>query len=366
MKRVLFVGSFKDAPDGSTGGQMFACKTLINSSVNQTINFILIDTTSISVPPPPIIQRLPYVLFRLFRFAYHLVFSNIDKALIFTADGTSFMEKGLMALMAKMVGKEVILAPRSGMLKDDIEKGGGLMRFIKHVFTKCDIVICQSKIWKKEFLQLVNNKNPEKFIVQPNWIDESQYSDNTLSYETKLHSDTINIIYIGWLESFKGIIDFINAISQLSPANKNIHVGIYGDGSLAEQAAQLIVQRKLSDYVKLEGWANPEMKLCVLRKADIYVLPSHREGFPNALLEAMISELPVIATDVGAIPDIITSGQNGLIVPSEDEVTLATNISTLIEQPDLRLKLAKNAKKTVLECYTTAKALTNFRKILEA
>lgn len=364
-KRILFVGSFKNAAaDGSVGGQMFACRTLVNSHLTDKINFIKIDTTAKSVPSPPIIQRIPFVLFRFFQLFFHLIFSRIDKALIFTAEGTSFMEKGLMVLICKIFRKDVILAPRSGMILDDIKRNGKLKKFIKYIFSKSDYVVCQSTFWKAEFVKLTVDMSTDKFIIQPNWIDEKIYQATYIPYEEKNKDEFINILYIGWLEEFKGIIDLIYAVDKLKETNQNFHLYVYGSGSLKIKLQELITTFKIGSFVTLEGWADQQAKIKAFQNAHLYVLPSHKEGFPNSLLEAMISELPVLATEIGAIHNIIEDKKNGIITPSKNPDSLAEKIKLLIDDPALRTILAQSAKSTVVSNYTTKRALRNLGEFL--
>lgn len=364
-RNIIFIGSFKTPTAGENlGGQMFACRTLVDSYLSEFINFIQIDTTVSAEAQPNKILRIPLVISRFIKLIFHLFFSKVDKALIFTCNGTSFMEKGLMALVCKLFKKEVILAPRCGMIIDDIQKNGLQKKYIKYVVSKSDYIICQSNYWKEVFEKLISTKNENKFIIQPNWINEKAYLENLLDYDTKMHDDQLSIIFIGWLEKYKGITDLIHAAKILKEYKDKIKFEIYGSGDSLEEIKKLIAEFKLSDMITLKGWANQEKKFLALRKAHIYILPSRKEGFPNALLEAMVSELPVIATDVGAVPDIIKNYENGIITPSEKPEDLASNLKTLIEDAHLRKRLAKNAKISILSTYTIEKSIDNFKSLL--
>ena len=80
------------------------------------------------------------------------------------------------------------------------------------------------------------------------------------------------------------------------------------------------------------------------RLADIYVIPSYHEGFPRTIWEAMANSLPVIATDVGAIPSVLSNQKNALIIPPKDEVSLKNAIIQLKDDSFLRQKLIKNGR----------------------
>jgi glycosyltransferase involved in cell wall biosynthesis len=100
----------------------------------------------------------------------------------------------------------------------------------------------------------------------------------------------------------------------------------------------------LSDRVYLPGWQTAEQVHDLLDAADILFLPSHHEGLPMAILEAMASGVAVVASPVGAIPDAIVDGESGLLVPCGDVDALSKAILRLLRDPALRQRLASNAR----------------------
>ena len=363
-KKVIFVGSFKESTkDGSVGGQMFASKTLINSYLKDKIDFILIDTTADTVPAPSMFIRSIKALKRLFIFLSKLIMHKIDTVLIFCSDRFSFMEKGGMALIAKMFGKKVIFAPRSGMSKDDYEKSKFMRWYMKFVLNKVDYIICQGNSWKDFYQKVTKGKSAEnKFIVQQNWIDTNEYVENNGEYSIN-HSLRIKLLYLGWIEEYKGIFDIINAMGKIQKAGLEVELEVYGSGSKINEAIQLVEKLKLEKVVFFRGWADHTKKLQAFIDNDIYVLPSHREGFPNSLLEAMASGLPVIATDVGGVADLVKTGFNGLLVDHGDVSQLAKAMLTLMHNPDMRSSLASNARKSVLAQNSIEIACKTFERI---
>jgi len=95
-KKVLFIGSFiKVNKDGGTGGQLFACTSLINSDLSQSIDWILIDSST-KIPIPGIFVRILKAINRLIKSIYHILFSKIDSLLVFSTHGIGILEKGLI------------------------------------------------------------------------------------------------------------------------------------------------------------------------------------------------------------------------------------------------------------------------------
>lgn len=361
-KSILFVGGFNtNIKGGGTGGQVIACNSLIKSSIKEYYNFILLDSTTKTIPPPPIFIRAFHALIRLLRFTYSLFLKKIDTVLIFSADGASFIEKGLMAIIAKGLSKKVVFSPRSGILLDDYEKSSFMKWFMPFVIKRSNYIVCQGTLWKNFFQKISNNFENEKFVVIHNWIDTTPFID----YEyTSDKNEPLLITYIGWLEEFKGTMDLIEALHILNKKKIPFHCQVYGNGSLQNKIEYLISEYQLEQKVKLMGWANKKTKMEVLQSADIYVLPSHREGFPNSLLEAMAAGRPVISTNVGAVEDLLSHKKNGILTPPKNPEKLSQEIEFLLKNESVRVSLAKNAKKTVEESFIIEFAVEKLKKIL--
>lgn len=357
-KKILFVGGFKKAgKDGSVGGQMFACRSLLDSPISEEIDWILIDSTADSNKNPSLFNRINKALKRLSYFFYALCFKGFDTALIFTVGGGSFIEKGTMALVSKMFGKTVIIAPRSGLIPEDYKRSGFMRWLIKRVIRKVDYVICQGEYWK-DFYQGVSGSKDSKFIVIQNWLNAEPY----FNIQTrKLNPDEpLKILYLAWVNGQKGIFDFIDAAGAVLARHKNVRFWICGDGVGAEIAKAKVAEYGIQDYVDFKGWVVGENKMNILAQADIYALPSYFEGFPNALMEAMASHLPVVATTVGSIPELVTSSENGLLYEAGDVKALQDALETLIIAPEMRQTLAQKARETIRNNNTIDVALKKF------
>lgn len=265
--------------------------------------------------------------------------------LIFTAEGFSFMEKGSMAILAKAFGKKVILAPRSGYIIQDIEYEGLLKRFISYVFRKVDYVICQGKYWQELFHSLVHDEPRSKFEVIPNWIDSERYFKNRPRYE--LGEPPLKILYIGWIIRLKGVFDLIEATRILKNRNCQFKVIMAGDGNAMNQLKKIIHQYQLEEDVDLLGWRSGEDKMKLLRNSDIFVLPSHGEGLPNALMEAMASGLPCVASNVGAMGELLIQGETGMLIDPGNPSELADRLEELLGQEDLRRKFSQKGREHV-------------------
>jgi len=357
-RRILFVGSFKKAgKDGSVGGQMFACKTLLESPISDDIDWLLIDSTSDSNKNPSLFARLKKVFRRLLRFFYFLLFKRFDTSLIFIGGNMGgFLEKGLIALISKLAGKKVIIAPRSGLIPENYKNSSFMHRYIPYVVRKVDYVICQGENWK-EFYQGISNSKDEKFIVIQNWLNAEPYFN---IHKNGQADQYVNILFLSWLNAQKGIFDLIDAAKGILEKHKNVRFWICGEGVSSESARVKVTEYGLDDYFDFKGWTVGEDKMKVLAEADMYVLPSYFEGFPNSLMEAMAAGLPVVATTVGSIPELVSSSENGLLYEAGDVKALQTALEILIVQPEMRKSLAQKAQKTIKTNNTIDVALQKY------
>jgi len=127
---------------------------------------------------------------------------------------------------------------------------------------------------------------------------------------------------------------------------------IAGEGSLRPKLEQLCDELGLNGRVRFLG-AVKDVRL-LMRQSRVLVMPSRWEGLPMAVLEAMEVSLPIVATAVGGIPEVIADNENGLLVPPEDPGALAKAITRLLQDGALRAKLARSARRAVAERFSIA------------
>jgi len=357
-KRILFVGSFKTKSEkGGVGGQMYACTSLINSHLSDQYEWVTIDSTAESNLHIAFYKRFYKALYRLILFVYHLFFSRIDSVLIFSSNGFSFLEKGMMAIIASLFpSKKVIFAPRSGRIINELN--GWRLSFTRLLFKRVDYVICQGETWKDIFNDRVIRDNKSKYIIIKNWLDTSNYTRKVNT------SRKVSILFLAWIEKDKGIFDLIDVVNNMVDKGvSNFTVTIAGKGKDEELAHRMVKELNLSNFIKFEGWVLGKDKIKLLSYSDIFVLPSYFEGSPNALLEAMASGLASIATNVGAIPDII-DGNNGFIFKLGEQITFQKQLELLIINKKIRMEISDKAIEYIFLNHAISIAINKFEKIL--
>jgi len=157
------------------------------------------------------------------------------------------------------------------------------------------------------------------------------------------------LLYVGWIMREKGIFELIEALGGLP----DVHVTMLGrfvhDSEPDIRAA--VDRAGVADQIEFVGEVPLDEVWQHYDRANIFVLPSYIEGFPNTLLEAMIAALPVVATDVGAIPEAVVDGTTGLLVPARDAVALRGAIKKLSESEGLRRKMGQAGYQRALDCF---------------
>jgi glycosyltransferase involved in cell wall biosynthesis len=115
----------------------------------------------------------------------------------------------------------------------------------------------------------------------------------------------------------------------------------------------------------IEWWGHRQDMAATLAHADIFCLPSYREGLPKAILEAMASGIPCVSTDVPGCRDVVRNGDTGILVPPRNPAELAAAISTLIEKPTLRLAMGTNGRQRVLDEFCDEKVISATLNVYE-
>jgi len=160
-------------------------------------------------------------------------------------------------------------------------------------------------------------------------------------------------LYVGAVIEAKGVREMLAA----ARAVEGFRLVLVGPVDAAFAASTSAERSALGDRVALLGSLPHEAIADQYAAADLFLLPSHREGMPLALLEAMAHGLAVVATPVGAIPEIVTDGETGLLVPPGDPVALAAAIRRLLDDDGLRQRLGAAARAAVQREHSEAAAL---------
>ncbi|MBB4854701.1 glycosyltransferase involved in cell wall biosynthesis [Mycobacteroides chelonae] len=158
---------------------------------------------------------------------------------------------------------------------------------------------------------------------------------------------SVTAVSLGRLGQRKGTYDIIRAATVLAPqVRATLHIHLAGDGEV-EQARAAVALAGAADVITVHGWLDADAGAQLLSSADIFVLPSHAEGLPMALLEAMASAVAVITTPVGSIAEVVHDGENGVLVTPGDLDALAAALTLLTNDHGERARLAAAGRETM-------------------
>ncbi|MDE4541581.1 glycosyltransferase family 4 protein [Thermoanaerobacterium sp. R66] len=224
----------------------------------------------------------------------------------------------------------------------------------KYLNKKTDAVVAVSYALKNAIVDEESIPSDKVRIVY-NGIDVPQFIKEPLKLREKydIASDTLIIGCVARLIPSKGVQDLIESLNILRGKVKAF-VFIAGDGPYMEHLKDMARDLKL-DNVEFLGFIEDIFNF--LSSIDIFVLPSHSEGFGISVAEAMALGVPVIATDVGGIPEIVKNDENGIIVKSEAPKDLANAIEVLVLNEDLRNKFSKKGKEYILSNFSKEKMI---------
>lgn len=150
------------------------------------------------------------------------------------------------------------------------------------------------------------------------------------------------VVFAGRLDPQKGLHTLVEALRSPVLAAAGVHALLLGDGPQRDELAQAVERHGLRDRVRFQGVVADVAPY--LRASDIFAFPTLGEGMPNALLEAMATGLPCVASAVGGCRDVLTDGETGLLVPAGDAAALQGALETLVQSAALRARLGAAAR----------------------
>lgn len=231
-----------------------------------------------------------------------------------------------------------------------------------------DKIICCSKAvedFVKNFEKITDNKT----IVIYNGVDVERFSPKkktaSMRAESEMNKEAPVIGTVSSLTPHKGHEHLIDAASLVLETLPSAQFLIIGDGPLRQKLENQAKNRNIHHDVIFTGIRKdiPEM----LSLMDVFVLPSlSREGLGIAIIEAMAAEKPVVATDIGGIPEVVNDGETGFLVPPGDPEALAGAIIELLQNPHKAKTMGEKGRARVKKKFTTKKMLSEIENVYQS
>jgi len=234
-----------------------------------------------------------------------------------------------------------------------LEKSGFLKKITINALNNSTKVIASNNYLKNKLIKLgVSEDNIELIRPIPNFVNHDIPRSELSDFREKFTSKNNKIIlFVGRLTEVKGTKYLIKSLESLK--TQNFHCIIVGGGPLENQLKKLANSLNVSEKITFFGSANTEQLGFLYNVSDVFVLPSvvdslgGTEGTGLVIPEAMDCGVPVIASNVGGIPEIINDKENGILVEQKNPQSIAKAIDLIFSDTQLREKIIQNSKKTV-------------------
>lgn len=290
------------------------------------------------------------LIFLLFKVKPNLVYFQISLINI------AFIRDFLFVVIIKLSKTPILFHLRGKGIKY-ASKNPFIKSLYKFIFRNED-VIC--------FSELVTDDIGTVFFGTP-YILNNGIEDYSMKYGIKKNvNSTLKILFLSNLIKAKGILDFIDALKILNKKKYKFIGIIIGDQSniTFKEINQLIKKNDLENRLFLYGPKYDDEKFKLIRDSDIFVFPTHNEGFGNVVLEAMQFGLPIIATNEGSLPIIIEDNKNGFLIDKRAPEQIVEKLEMLFNNRDLVLNMGNASRNIYLEKFTLEKFEKNLLKIL--
>lgn len=261
-----------------------------------------------------------------FHFAKVLLFSRPDIVHMHSSFGPSFYRSLPFIYMASWAKKPMINHIHGADFDEFyVQASEKKKKLIKRAYSKCAVLIALSAEWKERLSQIVPAK---KITIIENY---SVLHEDALSDRLERKPNNI-VLFLGEIGKRKGCYDIPAVVSEVVKVVPDVKFVLGGAGSpMDEQAVkELLDKYGVGDHVVFPGWVRGEEKDRLLRKSDVFFLPSYNEGMPMSVLDAMGYGLPIVSTNVGGIPKIVHDGVNGFFCEAGDTKKMAEGITELL------------------------------------
>jgi glycosyltransferase involved in cell wall biosynthesis len=269
----------------------------------------------------------------------------------------SFWRKSFIAMVSRFAGVPVVFHLHGSEMKNFVdEQPRWLQAVISRILSRQSVVVVLSESWASYIKSVAPMAHIE---ILPNYVQMPILGSDI---NAERNEETVNVLFLGVVGARKGVYDLLPAFKDAVAQNPSLRLILGGNGEI-DRAQALAAELKINDYVTFPGWLNGKAKVDLLRRANIFVLPSRNENFPVSLLEAMSWQVPVISSRQGGISDMVRDGVDGILIEAGDRVALTSAMVELARNADLRRKMGISARERVEQNFSGAVILPKLEGI---
>lgn len=272
------------------------------------------------------------------RLVLELLRGRVDILHVHSAARGSFWRKSLLSALARGFGCPYIFHIHSGEFPHFYEQECGAIskRWTRSTLMRAAQVLVLTPSWQRSFEAIIPGL---RLRLAPNPVEVPALPPTPRSRGR-------TILFLGRIREKKGVFDLLEAMPAVRALCPEVRLVLAGDGEL-ERAKARARQLGIADAVELVGWIDGDEKRRALLSADVFVLPSYFEGLPIGILEAMALQIPVVASRVGGIPDLVEPGVSGLLHEPGDVAGLAAQLVAALTDIGLRQRLVQGGRSAV-------------------
>ena len=248
----------------------------------------------------------------------------------------------MYVIVARLCCARVLYQLHGGPLPEAFCRGNRLAAaFVRATLGFADVIVVLSVAERDAFRRF---GVAPRVLTFPNGVDCRHYA--TVSRERPTPDPALRLLYLGRMVREKGLYELLEAVKIARGGNVAAKLVLAGDGPETESLRWTAAAQGLKG-VSFVGPVSGARKAALLEWADALVLPSYAEGLPYALLEAMAAGVPVIATRVGAIPEVVVDGANGLLIEPRSAPALALAICKVARDRAMLARMSHASRATV-------------------
>jgi glycosyltransferase involved in cell wall biosynthesis len=212
--------------------------------------------------------------------------------------------------------------------------------------------------------QVNRNGAGNKVTLLMNAVDTNKFAPNyVLRAEMRkrfgIADNDAAVLFVGRLEEIKRVDRIIDAFQRLNPSSRSYHLYLAGKGTLKQELEEHVREKQLEKFVTFLGHVHHDELPGFYNMADTLVLPSEMEGVPMVILEALACGTPVVATKVGGIPDLVTSGANGILLEDVSPEDIASAIKEVCSRSTDRQIISRS-----MEPFSAVRAVAELKRIM--
>lgn len=322
--KVLMIGPGR----GLKGGISSVVESYYNVGLDKLVDLDYLETFTDGTK----IKKIIFAIKSLLKFTNKAKDSDIVH--IHMSSRGSFYRKSLFVKKAYKMNKKIIIHIHGSEFQkfyknecNSIQK-----KYVQNILNKSNKVIALSEEWKYILSEIVEHN---KVNVLYNSIEIKSVVDNK-NYEEK------KVLFLGRIGKRKGVYDILEVAPRIISNHPNVKFIIAGDGEV-DNVKSLCKDIGIENNVTILGWTSGDEKTKLLSEATVYLLPSYNEGMPISILEAMAYKLPIISTNIGGIPQLVTNNIEGYLFNAGNLNELESILNNVLSSEKLRKTLGENS-----------------------